>query len=127
MALFPLFLTILLLLAGCSCGSKKESEDASTDVKAAAAAKLDPELRTRSSQLVTAGHGDSLVTVLVHLTAGCDCRTALESAGLVVDAVVGDVMTGRAPARALTDVAAVPSVVKIQPARTYRVGETEKP
>ena len=118
---------IFLLLTGC-CGSKKESDSsAGADAKAAAASKLDPELRTMSSQLVTAGHGDSLVTVLVHTTAGCDCRPALESAGLVVDAVVGDVMTGRAPARALTDVAGVPSVVKIQPARTYRAGETEKP
>jgi hypothetical protein len=124
---FALFLMIFLLLAGC-CGSQKGSDSgAGADAKTAGTSKLDPELRSTSSQLVTAGQGDSLLTVLVHLTPGCDCRTALESAGLVVDAVVGDVMTGRAPARALTDVAAVPSVVKIQPARTYRAGETEKP
>ncbi len=118
---------IFLLLTGC-CGSQKASDSgAGADAKTAAASKLDPELQSTSSQLVTAGHGDSLVTVLVHTTAGCDCRTAMESAGLIVDSVVGDVTTGRAPARALTDVAAVPSVVKIQPARTYRAGETEKP
>jgi hypothetical protein len=118
---------IFLLLTGC-CGSQKGSDSAAgADAKTAGASKLDPELRSMSSQLVTAGQGDSLVSILVHLSTGCDCRPALDSDGLVVDGVVGDVLTGRAPARALADVAAVPAVIKIQPARTYGVGDTEKP
>jgi hypothetical protein len=125
-----------LALAASSCCKSKTQSDTSTAGAVggsaaiiAAQAKLDPELQQRTVQLATAGRADSVLAVLVQVKSGGgdQARHDLESAGLKVDSIAGDVVTGRATAGALNTVAMLPSVVRIQPARTYQTNSTERP
>jgi hypothetical protein len=108
------------------CRSKDEPGDAA-DLPEAARAKLDPELVRLMSQLSASGKGDSLISVLVKVKAGMKDQSELTKAGLKVDSTIGEVVTGRAAAAELAQVAMVPDVVHIEPATTYRASQTEQP
>jgi hypothetical protein len=112
-----------LALAACmgalliSCGPHGQE---SLELTGPAAAKVDPELTRTASQMLAAGRGDSLVSVLVRLK-DPGARSAVESKGLRVDAVVGDVATGWVAPSSLAAVAALDQVLAIEPARKQEI------
>jgi hypothetical protein len=115
----PRLLTLLTLLFAAlllACGSQRQEP---SELTGAAAAKVDPDLRRSASLLLSEGHADSSLSVLVQV-AGGDARTQLEKAGMRVDTLVGDVATGWIDVRSLADVAALESVVQVQPSRRQK-------
>jgi hypothetical protein len=91
-------------------------------------AKLDPvlsELVERAARSLAAGPAE-LVTVLVSLREACDerVREELETAGLTVRSVVGDIVTGVVAVDDLVRLALVPAVLTIEGGRPM---EPEQP
>jgi hypothetical protein len=82
--------------------------------------KVDPELRRSASKLLADGKGDELIPVLVRVT-GSEPRGKLESAGMQVESVVGEVASGKIPAKALANVAALDAVIQLEPAREMEI------
>ena len=116
------FLNVLALLSAAlllACGSRGQE---GTELSGEAAAKVDPELRRATSQLLAEGHGDSSLAVLVRVVevVGGDPRAGLEAAGMTVDTVTGEVATGRVLARSIANVAALESVTRVEPSRQQK-------
>jgi hypothetical protein len=115
----PLTLVMTAMIGALLLGCGPHNQE-SLDLSAPAAAKVDPELTRTASQLLAAGHGDSLVTVLVRVK-GTGAETALAKKGMQVDTVIGDVATGRVAPRALAELAALDEVIMIEPARQLEI------
>ena len=103
------------LLIGCGPHGQE-----SLDLSGPAASKVDPELKRTASQMFANGQGDSLMTVLVRIKEG-SAEAALEKKGMQVDAIVGDVATGRVAPRSLAELAALDQVIMIEPARKLEI------
>lgn len=121
------FAGLLLALLAASPGCHSKAQPGEAAFADPSYAKLDSDLRRLSKDLSAAGHEDSVVSILVKVKAGTECRSDLEKAGMRIESTMGEVVTGQATVKALPQVAMIPAVVEIQGARTYRAGETEQP
>ena len=116
---FPALLALLsIALLVLACGPHREED---LELSGATAAKVDPELRRAASHILAEGHADSTLPVLVRIKGGDEDRGELERAGMRIESLVGDVATGSLAARSLADVAALESVVQIEPSRKLEI------
>ncbi len=120
-AILLTFSAFLLFTASC-CHSSREAkqEDGKLDLSAPARAKVDVEVRRAASRLLADGKGDEAIPVLVRVT-GEDARSKLEGAGMNVESVVGEVVSGKIPAKALADVASLDAVIQVQLAHQLEI------
>lgn len=115
--------SFLTLLAGwaalTACHGDAASRNAPT-ASAAASSKLDPAL---SITLHESGSAQQDVDVLIRTRGAVDAarRAALESRGARIGSVTGDVVTARIPLSALSGVAALDFVVRIELSRQQRL------
>ncbi len=116
-SLRPALFSVLALAVLAGCGSHGQE---TLDLPGPAAAKVDPELRRTASQLLSEGKGDSLLSVLVRVDEAAS-SPFLESRGMRVDTVVGDVLTGWIQPRSLAEIAALDEVIQIEPARQMQI------
>ena len=124
---FAGLLVALLVVLAASPGCHSKAQPGEAAFADPSYAKLDTDLQRLAKDLSAAGHADSMVSILVKVKAGSECRSDLEKAGMRIDSTMGEVVTGQATVKALPQVAMVPAVVQIQGAHTYRAGETEQP
>lgn len=113
-----LLVLVLITLYLSACGAHRQED---LELSGAAAAKVDPELRRAASLMLAEGHGDSSLSVLVRIEGGDEGRDELEKTGMRVDSLVGDVASGSLAARSLAEVAALETVVQIQPSRRLEI------
>jgi hypothetical protein len=119
----PILLTVLaflLVTSSCCHGSREAKKDGKLDLSAPAAAKVDVDVRRTASTLLADGRGSELIPVLVRVT-GSDARAKLEAAGMNVESVVGEVASGKLPAKALADVASLDAVIQVQLAHELEI------
>ena len=121
------FAGLLLVVLAASPGCHSKAQPGEAAFADPSYAKLDTDLQRLAKDLSAAGHADSVVSILVKVKAGAECRSDLEKAGMRIESTMGEVVTGQATVKALPQVAMVPAVVQIQGAHTYRAGETEQP
>ncbi|MHB8534407.1 MAG: hypothetical protein ACYDBW_03065 [Sulfuricaulis sp.] len=104
-------------LAACSGGAS--SRDASSS-PTNASSKIDPGL---SITMQDSGSAQQELDVLIHTRGAIDVarRAALEGRGARIGSVIGDVVTARIPVAALSGVAALDFVVRIELSRRQRL------
>lgn len=120
----PRFFTALLLATGWTIsllGCTRPANDDAAPETGAAVSELDPRMRRLAAE-----HPDSVVGVFVRVTrpVGPDERDSLESAGLNVGTVAGDIVTGRMRARSAERLTLLEFVRYIQLAGTIRVPDS---
>lgn len=117
LALLPIF----VVTSACCPNTREAKKQGDTlMLSEPAATKVDPEVRRSASQLLAEGRGEELMPVLVRVT-GTEAREKLQAAGMSVESMVGDVASGKIPARALADVAALDAVIQVQPAHELEI------
>jgi hypothetical protein len=116
---WPLAIAVPLLIGALLLGCGPHGQE-TLDLSGPAAAKVDPALTRTATQLLAAGHGDSLIAVLVRVKSP-GAETALAGKGMQVDSVIEDVATGRVAPRSLAGLAALADVVMIEPTHKLEI------
>jgi hypothetical protein len=102
------------------CPGGRDASKSKLELTGEAASKVDQDLRRTAARCLADGRGDEKLPVLVRIGEN-GTRAELEAAGMQVDSIVGDVVSGRLAARSLPEVAAIDAVIHMQLAHELEI------